>query len=68
MGALPNRPFLSRVGNLNTSDHADQQVIKKYFPCAELAMVPGVGHWVHAQAPDIFEKIVHDFFSCPEES
>jgi pimeloyl-ACP methyl ester carboxylesterase len=45
---------------------ADYQVIKKYFPCAELATVAGTGHLVHAQAPDVFERMVCDFLSGPK--
>jgi len=45
---------------------ADHRSIKKYFPIAELATVAGAGHWVHAQAPDVFERMVRDFLSSPK--
>jgi esterase len=45
---------------------ADLGGIKKYFPSAEVAMVAGAGHWVHAQAPDAFEDLVRDFLFGPK--
>ncbi|MRR57031.1 MAG: alpha/beta fold hydrolase [Deltaproteobacteria bacterium] len=39
----------------------DEGIIRKYFPRAEIATIPGAGHWVHAEAPDVFEKLVRKF-------
>ncbi|MHC1698792.1 MAG: alpha/beta fold hydrolase [Geobacteraceae bacterium] len=39
----------------------DEGIIWKYFPRAETATVPGAGHWVHTEAPDVFEKFVRKF-------
>lgn len=49
-----------------TSDYiqeADTCAIKKIFPQAQIVSVPGVGHWVHAEAPQEFAKIVLDFLT-----
>jgi pimeloyl-ACP methyl ester carboxylesterase len=54
-------------GDSDYIEPEDDGVIRKYFPCAELATVPGVSHWVHAQAPGIFEEKVRDFLSRSED-
>lgn len=41
----------------------DTPVIKSLFPKAEIRTVPGAGHWVHAEAPEEFLRIVRDFIS-----
>ncbi|MDD2336566.1 MAG: alpha/beta fold hydrolase [Geobacteraceae bacterium] len=46
----------------------DYGIIKKYFSKAELVSVPDAGHWVHAQGPEIFERMVRNFLSCSNES
>lgn len=38
----------------------DREQIKEIFPYAEFAAVPA-GHWVHAERPQQFKKIVEDF-------
>lgn len=57
-----------RGGSSDYIEPADDRVIRRYFPCAELATVPGVGHWVHAEAPGVFEKMVRDFLSRSKDS
>lgn len=39
----------------------DFQLIRKMFPSARFATLPGAGHWVHADTPDLFEKNVREF-------
>jgi esterase len=40
---------------------ADLTAIHGLFPTAEIAAVPGAGHWVHADAPEPFAKAVIAF-------
>lgn len=43
---------------------ADWPLIQTLFPQAELATVPGAGHWVHAEAPKILLEEVSRFLSA----
>ncbi len=38
-----------------------QQAIRRCFPEARLQALEGVGHWVHAEAPDAFEAALREF-------
>ena len=31
------------------------------FPNARLVVIPGAGHWVHAEQPQAFFKVVSEF-------
>jgi len=35
--------------------------IRELFPAAELVTVPGAGHWVHADAPDVLLSEIRQF-------
>ncbi len=37
--------------------------IRRRFPHAELVTIPGAGHWVHAEAPEAFARVVLDFLT-----
>jgi pimeloyl-ACP methyl ester carboxylesterase len=39
----------------------DEEQILELFPEAEIRYLPNVGHWVHAQAPDLLYNTVMDF-------
>ncbi|MFM8787836.1 MAG: alpha/beta fold hydrolase, partial [Bacteroidota bacterium] len=39
----------------------DWQAFLERFPHAEFHAVPGAGHWVHADAPDILLSILLQF-------
>ena len=41
----------------------DLPLIQTMFPKAEFATIPGAGHWVHAEAPDEFRRIVLGFLT-----
>jgi esterase len=41
----------------------DTPAIKALFPKAKFQSIPGAGHWVHAEAPDEFLRIVREFIS-----
>ena len=38
--------------------------IFQYFPAAEITMVDGAGHWVHAEKPKEFLKEINTFINC----
>jgi len=42
-----------------TKDH--QAKIKQLFPNAKAKMIQGTGHWLHAEKPSAFNKIISDF-------
>jgi len=55
-------PTLFIKGELSdyiTSDHKSQ--IGHHFPSASLKVIQGTGHWLHAEKPASFNKIVNDF-------
>ena len=35
--------------------------IRELFPAAEVKTVAGAGHWVHAEAPEVLERLVRNF-------
>lgn len=39
----------------------DEKGIKKYFPKAKFTYIPDAGHWVHADKPQEFLKIIISF-------
>ena len=39
----------------------DFVTIKEIFPAVQLTTIPNTGHWVHAEAPQEFARIVMDF-------
>ncbi len=43
-----------RGGNSNYILDGDLPEIKKHFPSFELATIPNVGHWLHAENPKLF--------------
>lgn len=42
-----------------TTDHRD--IIKQLFPNSRAKIIQGAGHWLHAEKPTAFNKIVKDF-------
>ena len=49
-----NLTLFIRGGNSNYILDADLPEIKKHFPNFELATIPNVGHWLHAENPKLF--------------
>ena len=47
-----------------TSEH--RQAIMKQFPQVQAKTIEGTGHWLHAQKPAIFNRIVADFLNKHE--
>lgn len=42
---------------------SDFVTIREIFPRAQLAAIPGTGHWVHAEAPQEFARIAIEFLT-----
>ena len=49
-----NSTLFIRGGNSNYILDSDLPEIKKHFPNFELATIPNVGHWLHAENPKLF--------------
>ena len=47
-----------------TPGHHD--AINGLFPIADIEIMPGVGHWAHAEAPDLFLSLVQAFLQQPK--
>jgi pimeloyl-ACP methyl ester carboxylesterase len=41
----------------------DLPTIRAIFPHAQIVAIPGTGHWVHAEAPQEFARIVMEFLT-----
>ena len=39
----------------------DGPMIKKLFPNSELVVIDKAGHWLHAEAPEVFHNVVTEF-------
>ncbi|MSQ47020.1 MAG: alpha/beta fold hydrolase [Deltaproteobacteria bacterium] len=44
----------------------DFVAIRALFPRTQLVTIPGTGHWVHAEAPREFARIVNEFLTSQE--
>ncbi|WP_395062996.1 alpha/beta fold hydrolase [Flavobacterium sp.] len=61
-GAFFEKPTLFiRGGNSKYIVDSDLPEIKKHFPNIELATIPNVGHWLHAENPKLFFEITISF-------
>lgn len=56
-----NPTLFMRGGNSNYILDSDLTEIKKHFPNFELATIPNVGHWLHAENPKMFFEITAQF-------
>ena len=65
--ALPENNFFQkptlfiRGGNSDYILDSDWQHIQHHFPNSELATIPNVGHWLHAENPEMFFEMTSDF-------
>jgi esterase len=51
------------------SDYIQEQhwpAIKAFFPAASIRVMPGCGHWLHVEKPQLFNGIVARFLDLPE--
>ena len=51
-----------RGGNSDYVQQRDEALIKKHFPAAEIKTISGAGHWVHADEPEEFVRVLQEFF------
>jgi esterase len=59
---IPHFPLLFLKGELSGYiSSRDEEAIHHYFPWAKLVVIPGTGHWVHAEQPIAFLKAVRNF-------
>lgn len=55
-------PCLFIKGELSDYIVAEHRaLIQRYFPAAEFKMLQGVGHWLHAEKPQLFNALVSRF-------
>jgi len=50
-----------RGGNSNYILDSDFETIKKHFPSSTIETIPDVGHWLHAENPDMFYQFASSF-------
>jgi pimeloyl-ACP methyl ester carboxylesterase len=50
-----------RGGKSNYLTAADEPEIRRLFPATQIQTIPAAGHWVHADAPEGFLRLVLDF-------
>jgi esterase len=67
-GVAPERTFdkptlFIRGGRSNYIKDDDTRLIQQIFPQAEIATLPGAGHWVHVEAPEEFFQTVLNFLN-----
>ena len=59
---IPRFPLLFIRGEFSTYIRSkDEEAIHQYFPWAGITMIPGAGHWVHAEQPEAFLKNIRNF-------
>lgn len=51
-----------RGGNSNYIQDIDFENIKKHFPNSSFETIPNVGHWLHAENPEMFYELASVFF------
>jgi len=63
-GGITGFPVLFLAGEksdyIRTEDH---RLIKSVFPTAEIVTIPGAGHWVHAEQPELLLKNIRYFLA-----
>ena len=54
----------------DASDYVQEQhwsAIRTLFPAASIKVMPGCGHWLHVEKPQLFNGIVARFLALPEQ-
>jgi esterase len=61
-GGIPQFPLLFIKGEYSRYiRRSDEEAIRLYFPWAQIEVIPGAGHWVHAEQPEAFLRAVLSF-------
>jgi esterase len=63
-GQFPKPTLFMRGGNSGYVQDTDLITIREIFPAAQLTTIPNTGHWVHAEAPQEFARIVMGFLTA----
>lgn len=50
-----------RGGNSGYIQEKDEGLIKQHFPNSQIKTIPGTGHWLHAENPQMFFELVKEF-------
>jgi len=50
-------------GDSDYIDTSHQKVVKALFPKTQLRVVPGTGHWLHAEKADLFARLCERFLA-----
>ncbi|MGC9374886.1 MAG: alpha/beta fold hydrolase [Bacteroidales bacterium] len=50
-------------GKSDYIESTDREAIKTVFPFAEIEIIPNAGHWLHAEQPNLFLKIIQNFLA-----
>jgi len=56
-----NKTLFLAGGNSHYIKKKDIPLIKKHFPDVSIQTIPNVGHWLHAESPEIFYELVMNF-------
>lgn len=72
-GQSGEKPFLNPVlfvigGNSSYVQRKHQEKVQTHFPGAQVRVIPGTGHWLHAEKPELFAGIVDRFLGMHEVS
>ncbi|MDM3872523.1 alpha/beta fold hydrolase [Porticoccus sp. W117] len=59
---LPTLFIKGQNSDYITAEHTD--LIKQLFPNLHFKMINGTGHWLHAEKPEIFNRIVQQFLDA----
>lgn len=60
--------LLIKGGNSDYIQRDHQPIIERFFPHAELKIIQGAGHWLHAEKPASFQRLVAGFLNEAESS
>jgi esterase len=55
--------FLGGANSDYLSPEEDAELVRRWFPQAELELLEGTGHWLHAEQPERFTERVQRFFA-----
>jgi esterase len=61
--SYPGPSLFIKGGRSDYIRRGDEIEIRKWFPKAEIVSIPHAGHWVHANAPEVFANIVLEFLN-----
>jgi pimeloyl-ACP methyl ester carboxylesterase len=56
-----NKTLFLAGGDSHYIKKKDIPLIKKHFPDVSIQTIPNVGHWLHAESPEIFYELVMNF-------